>query len=160
MVSILAASKPWMPDILIATYSSANALCNDGSLDGVKTKQGFDDLAEEGKRFSFWTVTLSNVERSSFNVKKFQESHPPEGHSMGGASIDNGDSQTKDKLYHAMLEFMGTIMKLFQKEDTRIPHVIVKIIVQTTLFLKEKCYGKVLGLLDFTCVKLLRNGKE
>lgn len=53
--------------------SSANALCNDGSLHGVKTKQGFDDLAEEGTQFSFWIVTHSNVKRSSFNVKIFQE---------------------------------------------------------------------------------------
>jgi len=46
-----------------------------------------------------------------------------------------------------------------QKGDTWILYAIVKIILsQTALFLKQKDYGKVLGLLHFTCVKLLRSG--
>jgi hypothetical protein len=40
--------KPWFPDLLIAVSSSASVLCIDGGLDGVKSKQGFDDLAVDG----------------------------------------------------------------------------------------------------------------
>ena len=89
-------SSRQMPDLLIAVSSSANALCNDGSLEGVKSKQGCDDLTEDGKQFSAsWIVTLANVEHSSISVTKFQQSHTPEGHAMGGVS--NAGSQTKDK---------------------------------------------------------------
>ena len=156
-VSILAVLKPWMPDLLIAVSSSANALCSDESLDGVKSKQGFDDLAEDGKRFSAsWIVTLANVEHSSISVTKFQKSHTPEGHAMGGASNDNAGSQTKDKLYHVTLDFMETIIKLLQKGDARILYAIVKIILSlTALLLRQNDYGEVLGLLYFTGVKLL-----
>ena len=159
-VSVLGALKPWIPDLLIVVSSSTNVLCIDGSLDGVKSKQGFDDLAVDGKRFSAsWIVTLANVECSSVNVTNFHENHPPEGHAMGGASSDNDYSQTKEKLSHATLDFMETIIKLLQRGDTRIVHAIVKIILSlTALFLRQKDYGEVLGLLHFTCVKLLGNG--
>lgn len=159
-VSVLAALKPWMPDLLIAVSSSANALCSDESLDTVKSKQGFDDLAEDGKQFSAsWIVSLAKVECSSVNATNFQQSHPPEGHAMGGASDANDDSQTKDKLYHATLDFMETIIKLLQKGDARILHAIVKIILSlAALFLRQKDYGEVFGLLHFTCVKLLGIG--
>ena len=40
--------KPWVPDLLIDVSSSANVLCIDGGLDGVKSKQGSDDLAVDG----------------------------------------------------------------------------------------------------------------
>ena len=54
---------------------------------------------------------------------------------------------------------METIIKLLQRGDTRIVHAIVKIILSlTALFLRQKDYGEVLGLLHFTCVKLLGNG--
>lgn len=46
---------------------------------------------------------------------------------------------------------MGTTIKLLQEEGTKILHAIVKMIVRTTLFSKHKRYGKVLGLLHFTC---------
>ena len=47
-VSVLGALKPRVPDLLIVVSSSTNVLCIDGSLDGVKSKQGFDDLAIDG----------------------------------------------------------------------------------------------------------------
>lgn len=159
-VSVLAVLNPWMPDLLIVVSSSANALCSDESLDTVKSKQGFDELAEYGKQFSAsWIVSLANVECSSVNATKFQKIHPPESHAMGGASNNNDDSQTKDKLYHATLDFMETIIKLLQKGDARILHAIVKIILSlAALFLKQKAYGEVFGLLHFTCVKFVGIG--
>ena len=78
---------------------------------------------------------------------------------MGGASNNNDDSQSKDKLYHASLDFLEAIIKLLQKGDARILHAIVKIILSlAALFLKQKAYGEVFGLLHFTCVKLLGIG--
>ncbi|KAH9314616.1 hypothetical protein KI387_023243 [Taxus chinensis] len=155
-VSILAVLKPWMPDLLIAV-SSANALCSDGSLEGGSSKHGFDELAEEGKQLCCaWIVTLANLELLPANVNNSQECHQSEGDAAGGTSNDDEETKTKDNLYHAALDFMRTVVKLLHKGDTRVLHAIMKIIMSQTAFaLKNKVYSRVLGLLHFSCGKLL-----
>ena len=73
-VSVLGALKPWIPDLLIAVSSSANVLCIDGSLDGVKSKQGFDDLAVDGNIEDYLGSKQKDLKNFKENLLVFLDS--------------------------------------------------------------------------------------
>ncbi|GLJ04628.1 hypothetical protein SUGI_0000030 [Cryptomeria japonica] len=154
--SILAVLKPWMPDLLIAV-SAANALYNDVNLESERSKQGFDELVEEGKQLCCaWTVTLANLGLCPANVINSQECHQSEADATGGTSNEDEEARTKDKLNCVALDFMKTVIDLLQKGDVRVLRAIMKIFLSQAAFaLKSKVYSRVLSLLHFSCGKLL-----
>eukprot|EP01018_Ginkgo_biloba_P001403 Gb_28704 [translate_table: standard] len=166
-MSILAALNTWMPDLLIALSSSANALCNDSSLESTWSKQEFNELAEEGKRYSrVWIETLASVELYTANIENIQEthiqeSHPQEGNDTQRSHMENDEVQAKGRTYCATLDFMRTATQLLQRGDTKILQAVTKILVaHTALSLKNKDYSRALGLLHFICGKLLGCEKD
>ena len=129
-------------------------------MEGVKSKQGCDDLTEDGKQFSAsWIVTLANVEHSSiapsvsqsFNKAIHQKVMPWEGFLMPVHKLKTNSITLHLTLWKQSLSYC-------KKGDARILYAVVKIILSlTVLLLRQNDYGEVLGLLYFTCVKLLGN---
>ena len=68
------ALNPWVPDLLIVVSSSANVLCIDGSLDGVKSKQGFDDLAVDGNIEDYLGSKQKDLKNFKENLLVFLDS--------------------------------------------------------------------------------------
>ncbi|XP_057957606.1 uncharacterized protein LOC131150725 [Malania oleifera] len=132
---IVAAAKPWLPDIVLA-LGAAHILKQVPEESACFTATDCSEL-----HLPLWPSVLANIEICE----------------LIGASQDEHERAFKSKGFSTFKKFIGRILQLLRGNMNVLDAVGMILLNLLAVGLEKKEFGLVLGLAHFVCVKLVRN---